>query len=57
MANPSDVKPGLSPIERAEAFGIDLSLIEENLLLTPEQTMDKNQAALDLIQALREGNP
>lgn len=46
---------GLTPIKRAEAFGIDLSLIEENLRLTPEQRMDQNQAALELIDALREG--
>ena len=46
---------GLTPIERAEAFGIDLSLIEENLRLTLEQRMDQNQAALELIDALREG--
>lgn len=46
---------GLTPIERAEAFGIDLSLIEENLRLTPEQRMDQNQAALELTDALRQG--
>lgn len=46
---------GLTPVERAEAYGIDLSLIEENLRLTPEQRMDQNQAAIDLMDALREG--
>jgi len=46
---------GRSPAKRAEAFGIDLSLIEENLRLTPEQRMDRNQAAIALIDSLREG--
>lgn len=32
----------------AADFGIDLSLIEENLRLTPEQRIDQNQAALIL---------
>ncbi len=46
---------GRTPAERAEAFGIDLSLIEENLRLTPEQRMDRNQDAINLIDSLKEG--
>lgn len=40
--------------ERAADFGIDLSLIEENLRLTPEQRIDQNQSALDLVTSLQE---
>ncbi len=43
---------GLTPSERAEAFGIDLSLVDDNLRLTPEQRLDQNQAALDLMAVL-----
>ena len=43
---------GLTPSERAEAFGIDLSLVDDNLRLSPEQRLDQNQAALDLMAAL-----
>lgn len=46
---------GRSAAERAAAYGIDLSLIEENLRLTPEQRVNQNQAALDLAAALRRG--
>ncbi len=45
---------GRSAAERAEAYGIDLSLIAENLRLTPEQRVDRNQAALELARALQE---
>jgi len=44
---------GLSAAERAQAYGIDLSLITENLRLTPEERMDRNQAALELAMALQ----
>ena len=37
---------GLTPAERAEAFGIDLSLIEENLRLPPEQRLLQNDRIL-----------
>jgi len=43
---------GLTASARAEAFGIDLSLLEDNLRLTREQRLDQNQAALDLASAL-----
>ena len=44
---------GRTAAQRAADYGIDLSLIAENLRLTPEQRMDKNQTALDLVQALQ----
>jgi len=44
---------GRTAAERAADYGIDLSLIEENLRLTPEQRIDRNQAALDLVKALQ----
>jgi hypothetical protein len=44
---------GRTAAERAKAFGIDLSQIEENLRLTPEERLDRNQAALELVTALQ----
>ena len=44
---------GRTAVERAQAYGIDVSLITENLRLTPEERMDQNQAALDLAEALQ----
>ena len=58
-ADASDLDPfwrtddGMTAAERAADYGIDLSLIEENLRLTPEQRMDQNQSALDLVKALQ----
>lgn len=45
---------GRTAVERAEAYGIDLSLIEENLRLTPEQRLDRHQGALELMISLHE---
>ncbi|MCU0771532.1 MAG: hypothetical protein MUE94_07160 [Verrucomicrobia bacterium] len=39
---------GRTARERAQAYGIDLSLITENLRLTPEERVDRNQAAFEL---------
>lgn len=44
---------GLTAIQRAEAYGIDLSLLDENLRLTPTERADRHDAALDLLQALQ----
>lgn len=44
---------GRTAAQRAEAYGIDLSLITENLRLTPEERWDQNQAALELATALQ----
>ena len=44
---------GRTAAQRAEAYGIDLSLIAENLRMTPEGRVDQNQAALELATALQ----
>jgi pheromone shutdown protein TraB len=43
------MKSPLSAIEAAETAGIDLSLADENLRLTPEQRAMQHDAALDLV--------
>ena len=37
----------------AEAYGIDLSLLESALRLTPEQRAERHQNALDLVLELK----
>lgn len=44
---------GLTACERAEAYGIDLSLLDENLRLTVSERLARNDAALALMQAMR----
>lgn len=44
---------GRTASQRAEAYGIDLTLITENMRLTPEQRLDQHQAALELASALQ----
>jgi hypothetical protein len=44
---------GLTAIQRAELFGIDLSLLEENLRLTPEQRLRQNDLLLNEAEALQ----
>ena len=46
---------GRTAAQRAETYGIDLSLITENLRLTPEERIDQHQAALELASALQKG--
>jgi hypothetical protein len=46
-ANP--MKTPMSASDAAERAGIDLSLIEENLRLTPEQRVLQHEAALELV--------
>lgn len=45
---------GLTACQRAEAYGIDLSLIDENLRLIPAERLARNDAALGLVQSLTE---
>ena len=45
---------GRTAAERAEEFGIDLSMIEENLRLSPKERIDRHQSALELAVALKE---
>lgn len=44
---------GLTAIERAEAYGIDLSLLDENLRLTPTERLRQNDALLNESETLR----
>ena len=43
---------GRSAAERAEAFGIDLSLIEDNLRLTPQERLYRHDLALTQAETL-----
>jgi hypothetical protein len=44
---------GLTAIQRAELYGIDLSLLEENLRLTPEERLRQNDRLLNEAEALQ----
>ncbi len=44
---------GLTACERAAAYGIDLSLLEVNLRLTPAERTRRNDDAGDLVSALQ----
>ena len=44
---------GRTASQRAEVYGIDLSLLTENLRLTPEERINQHQAALDLVSTLQ----
>lgn len=44
---------GLTASERAAAYGIDLSLINDNLRLSPAERMDRNDSAIDLVYSLK----
>ena len=44
---------GLTDIQRAELFGIDLSLLEENLRLTPLERLRQNDRLLNEAEALQ----
>lgn len=44
---------GRTAIQRAEAYGIDLSLLEENLRLTPVERLRQNDRSLNEAMALR----
>jgi hypothetical protein len=50
--------PDAGPAWRAAfAFGIDMSLIEENLQRSPWERLLANERALALIRALEQGKP
>lgn len=44
---------GLTAAQRAEAYGIDLSLIAANLRLSPEERLRQNDRVLNEITMLR----
>jgi len=46
-------EPSASAIERARAYGIDISLLEANLVLSPLERMDAHDAALRFGNQLR----
>ncbi len=46
-------EPSGSAIERARAYGIDISLLEANLERTPLERMQAHDAALNLVSELR----
>jgi hypothetical protein len=43
----------MSAIDAAKDFGIDLSLIDESLALTPEQRAVQHQNALDMARQMK----
>jgi len=50
----NDSNPPKTAVERAVEFGIDISLLIENLKLTPTERLRKSQRALEAILTLRE---
>ena len=42
----------MTAVQRAEAYGIDISLIDENLRLTPTEKIRQNDIALNQAEAL-----
>ena len=44
---------GLSACARAEAYGIDLSLLDDNLRLTPSERLRRNDISLNEAEELR----
>jgi len=57
MVNPEPLSdatpPAESAVERAIAFGIDMTLLIENLRLTPTERVKRGQAMLDSVVALQ----
>ena len=45
--------PASSAVERAIAFGVDITLLIENLRLTPTERVLRGQAMLDSVVALQ----
>ena len=43
----------MTSVQRAEAFGIDISLIDENLRLSPTQIIRQNDMALNQAEFLQ----
>ena len=49
-----DATKHMTTVQRAEAYGIDVSLIDENLRLTPTLKIRQNDIALNQAEALQE---
>jgi post-segregation antitoxin (ccd killing protein) len=50
---PSSATVPLTAVERARAFGVDISLLMENLRLTPKERLEKAQEAARSLAALQ----
>lgn len=46
---------GRTAVQRAEAFGIDLSQLDDNLQMSPSRRVDLNDQALELVRKLQLG--
>lgn len=44
-------------LDRAQAWGVDLATLRDNLRLTPSERFERHQRALDLVVALRSAAP
>jgi len=44
-------------LDRAERAGVDLSLLRDNLRLTPDERIARHQQALELVLQLRAARP
>lgn len=45
----------MTPIQKAEEAGFDLSLVDESLRLSPEQRLVQHQKSLELVLAMEQG--
>ena len=44
------------PIQRALWYGVDLTLLQENLRRTPTERLENHRRALEAVEALRKAN-
>jgi len=44
------------PLERAVWYGVDLTLLQENLRRTPTERLENHRRALEAVEALRKAN-
>ncbi len=50
---PTETPPTVSAVERAAAFGVDITLLIENLRYSPTERVRRAQAMLDAVVALQ----
>ena len=50
---PQEEPPAPDAVREAEEYGIDISLLRANLLLTPAERMRRHQIALDRMRRLQ----
>ena len=46
-------RPAIDPVVEAYKAGVDMSLIEENLRLTPDERLARLQAAVNSVEELK----